>query len=175
MTVVLYSCGFSLHLSLSLSPHPLPFVPPSLSTSFPPPSLHPFLPPSLPSSLPPSLHSSPSIPRQEIQREQSRRQASEGHLQAKITQQTGEITIFKSKVTGLEDELKQTKQLSSSHAYQKLEEVRGEGDGPVLIVIKICMNITFCCVLLSSTCTLYIHVHVHVYCTYIHVHVHLWC
>ena len=173
MTVVLYSYGFSLHLSLSLSPHPLPFILPSLSPSFPPSSLHPFLPPSLPSSLPPSLHSSPSIPRQEIQREQSRRQASEGHLQAKITQQTGEITIFKSKVTGLEDELKQTKQLSTSHAYQKLEEVRGEGDDPVLIVIKICMNITFCCVLLSSTymymytCTMY------VCCTYIHVH--LWC
>ena len=66
----------------------------------------------------------PSFYRAEIQREQTRRQTSESQLQSKINKQSGEITIFKTKITGLEEELKQTKQLSSSHSLQKLEEVR---------------------------------------------------
>ena len=58
-----------------------------------------------------------------MQREQSRHQISEGHLQQKITQQANEISVANTKISGLKEELKQTKATSSSHAYEKLQEV----------------------------------------------------
>ncbi|CAI8028650.1 Kinectin [Geodia barretti] len=54
----------------------------------------------------------------EIAEERSKRQTSERQLQLRISKQTNEITIFKTKLGGLEEELKLTKQLNTS----KLEE-----------------------------------------------------
>jgi chromosome segregation ATPase len=54
----------------------------------------------------------------EIADERSKRQSSERQLQLRINKQSNEITIFKSKLGALEEELKQTKQLNTS----KLEE-----------------------------------------------------
>ena len=68
---------------------------------------------------PASLSPPPLFLRGEIAEERSKRQSSERQLQLKISKQTNEITIFKAKLGGLEEELKQTKQLSTT----KLEEV----------------------------------------------------